>query len=254
MNQWLKRVQSVLATVWLPPVCILCGDAGVRHRTDWKDLCSACSESLPWASSQCGRCALPLSGVPSGAAPFSSTSSGHGAIEALCGRCQTQPPAFESCLSPFHYQAPLSHLLQRLKFNGRLAQARLLGELMAEWLGAVVEVSPDHIIPVPLHATRLRERGFNQAVELARPIAQRFDVPLSLGAVRRILATPPQSDLSRKQRLKNIRGAFEVVQPVSGHVVIVDDVMTTGSTADELAKALRRAGAERVDVWVCARA
>jgi ComF family protein len=129
---------------------------------------------------------------------------------------------------------------------------------MADWLDSVVESVPDQLIPVPLHADRLRERGFNQAVELARPIARHFGLPLNLKGVRRVLPTPPQSDLSRKQRLKNIRGAFEVVQgiaqPVSGHVVIIDDVMTTGSTADELAKVLRRAGAERVEVWVCARA
>jgi ComF family protein len=141
-----------------------------------------------------------------------------------------------------------------LKFNGRLAQARLLGELMADWLGSVVESPPAQLIPVPLHADRLRERGFNQAVELARPIARKFGLSLNLHGVRRVLATSPQSDLSRKQRLKNIRGAFEVLQSVSGYVVIVDDVMTTGSTADELAKTLLRAGAERVDVWVCARA
>jgi len=204
-----------------------------------RDLCPACQDSLPWAESQCARCALPLSAT---------------AVEALCGRCQTTPPAFEVCLSPFRYQTPLDHLLQGLKFNGRLAQARLLGELMADWLGAVMESPPDQLIPVPLHTERLRARGFNQAIELARPIARRLALPLSPHSVRRILPTPPQSDLSRKQRLKNIRGAFEVVQPMSGHVAIIDDVMTTGSTADELAKALLRAGAERVDVWVCTRA
>lgn len=239
MNRWIKNIQSKVAAAVMPPICVLCGEAGVGSSTGFKDLCLACRKSLPWAGSQCARCALPLSAT---------------AVEALCGRCQTQPPAFESCLSPFIYAAPLDHLLQRFKFNGRLEQARLLGELMAEWLGSVVETPPDVLIPVPLHAARLRERGFNQAVELARPIARRFGLPLDVCSVRRNLATSPQSDLSRKQRLKNIRGAFEVVQPVNGHVVIIDDVMTTGSTADELARTLLRAGAERVEVWVCARA
>jgi ComF family protein len=239
VNGWIKSIQSRVVAGLMPPICVLCGEAGVCTSIGVKDLCLACRKSLPWAGSQCARCALPLSAT---------------AVEALCGHCQTQPPAFESCLSPFVYQAPLDHLLQRLKFNGRLEQARLLGELMAEWLAEVVEVPPDQLIPVPLHAARLRERGFNQAVELARPIARRFGLPLNVHGVRRNLATSPQSDLSRKQRLKNIRGAFEVVQPVSGHVVIIDDVMTTGSTADELARTLLRAGAERVEVWVCARA
>lgn len=243
MNQWLKSIRfnlgSKLTTGLLPPVCVLCGSPGISTKKGVRDLCLACQQSLPWADTQCARCALPLSAT---------------AIEALCGRCQTHPPAFESCLSPFHYHAPLDHMLQGLKFNGRLAQARLLGELMADWLGSIVESPPDQLIPVPLHADRLRERGFNQAIELARPISQRLGVPLNLQSVRRILATPAQSDLSRKQRLKNIRGAFEASQPLKGHVVIVDDVMTTGSTADELANTLLKAGADRVDVWVCARA
>ncbi len=239
MNQWMKIIQFRMAAILLPPVCILCGAAGVMNNQRNRDLCLACQQSLPWAGSQCVRCALPLSAM---------------AIEALCGRCQTQPPAFETCLSPFHYQAPLDHLLRGLKFNGRLPQARLLGELMTQWLASVVEVPPEQIIPVPLHATRLRERGFNQAMELARPIARYFDVPLNLHGVRRTRATPPQSDLSRKERLKNIQGVFEVMQPMSGSVVIIDDVMTTGSTAHELAAALLNAGAEQVEVWVCARA
>jgi len=228
----------MMATL-LPPVCILCGAAGVANHHRSRDLCLACLQSLPWSGSQCVRCALPLSVT---------------VIEALCGRCQTQPPAFGACLSPFYYQPPLDHLLLGLKFGGRLAQARLLGEIMAQWLASVVEVPPGQIIPVPLHATRLRERGFNQAVELARPIARHFEVPLNDHGVRRTRATPPQSDLSRKERLKNICGAFEVMQPLSGNVVIIDDVMTTGSTAHELASALRHAGAEQVEVWVCARA
>jgi len=239
VNKWIKNIQLRMASVLLPPVCILCGAVGGMNKHRNRDLCPACQQSLPWAGAQCVRCALPLNAM---------------ATEALCGRCQTQPPAFEACLSPFRYQVPLDHLLLDLKFRGRLAQARLLGELMTQWLASMVEIPPEQIVPVPLHVTRLRERGFNQAVELARPIARYFDVPLNYHGVQRIRVTPPQSDLSRKERLKNVRGAFEVVQPLNGRVVIVDDVMTTGSTAHELADALLSAGAEQVEVWVCARA
>ncbi|MCF6258956.1 MAG: ComF family protein [Gammaproteobacteria bacterium] len=235
----MKNIQFALSNSLLPPVCILCGAVGLVSRHRSRDLCLPCLHSLPWIGPHCVRCALPLTVT---------------AVEALCGRCQTQPPAFEACLSPFHYRAPLDHLLLGLKFNGRLAQARLLGDLMTQWLASVVEVPPEQIIPVPLHVTRLRERGFNQAVELARSVARYFDLPLNLHGVRRIRATPPQSDLSRKERLKNIQGVFEVMQPMSGSVVIIDDVMTTGSTAHELAAALLNAGAEQVEVWVCARA
>jgi ComF family protein len=239
VNKWIKSIQSGLLTSLLPPVCVLCGAEGQAHNAD---LCLPCQSSLPWASAPCARCALPLSATS--AAP----------VEALCGHCQTQPPAFAACLAVFQYQPPLDYLLQQLKFNGRLVQARLLGALMAQWLAGRLDDLPDHIIAVPLHAARLRERGFNQALELAYPISRRLGVPLRLNAVRRLLATPPQSALSRKQRLNNMRGAFEIRQPLHGYVVIVDDVMTTGSTADELAKTLLVAGAERVDVWVCARA
>lgn len=239
MNQWLNIIQNKLSASVLPPVCVLCGGEGQYRTGKLVDLCPACRDALPWAGSQCARCALPLSAA---------------STDALCGHCQAQPPAFERCLSPFIYQSPLDHLLQGLKFNGRLMQARLLGGLMADWLGSVVDAAPDHILPVPLHGTRLRERGFNQAAELARPIAKHFALPLNLCDVRRTRPTPPQSDLTRKQRLKNIKGAFEVLQPLNGNVVIVDDVMTTGSTAHELARTLLNAGAERVEVWVCARA
>ena len=175
-------------------------------------------------------------------------------LEALCGRCQTHPPAFERCQAMLTYQPPTDHLLQSLKFNGRLEMARVLGELMAIWLGGIIENRPDALIPVPLHSNRLRERGFNQAVELARPIARRLGLHMELHNCLRNKTTEPQSDLSRKERIKNVKGAFEVVKPVSGHIIIIDDVMTTGSTTHEFAKTLLQAGATTVDVWVCARA
>jgi ComF family protein len=152
------------------------------------------------------------------------------------------------------YEAPADHLLQGLKFNGRLEMARVLGELMANWLGNINDSQPDSLIPMPLHNNRLRERGFNQAVELARPIAKHLGLSMELHNCVRKKTTAPQSDLSRKERIKNVKGAFEVLKPVSGHVVIIDDVMTTGSTAHEFAKTLLQAGAASVDVWVCARA
>ena len=228
-NEWTKSAQSV----FMPPVCVLCGSGGENIM----DLCSTCRCTLPWLEAHCARCALPLTGTA-----------------ALCGHCQITPPAFEQCLAAFRYHAPVDHVLQQLKFNGRLEMAKLLGHIMADWLAAVSDVCPDHFIPVPLHDSRLRERGFNQAVELARPIAKRLGLALDIDTCRRTQATAPQSGLARKERLKNIKGAFEVVRPVGGHVIILDDVMTTGSTAHELAKMLRQAGAESVDVWVCARA
>lgn len=248
MNKWLNIVQSVI----LPPVCILCGDRGSHLPTHSRktifnnrlDLCNNCRNELPLHTTACARCAERLP------APLNNTLN----FEALCGHCQTQPPAYDRCQAMLSYQAPADHLLQRLKFNGRLEMARVLGELMASWLEGVIDTRPDVLIPMPLHNDRLRERGFNQAVELARPIARHLGLHVELHNCVRKKTTTPQSDLSRKERIKNVKGAFEVLKPVSGHVVIIDDVMTTGSTAHEFTKTLLQAGASNVDVWVCARA
>lgn len=235
MNKWTKSIRSVLA----PPVCVLCGAAGAEGL----DLCQPCRRELLPLGLACGRCARPLMD----------------GARALCGQCQIRPPAFEYCQALYAYRTPVDHLLQRLKFGGRLELAHLLGQLMADWLAEDLGVGletplPERLLPVPLHAERLHERGFNQALELARPVARRLGIPLDAASCRRVRSTAMQADLSRAARLKNVRGAFEVVQPVAGHMAVIDDVMTTGSTAHELAQALLRAGAERVEVWVCARA
>ncbi len=215
---------------------MLCGDKGSNGR----DLCDACQHDLPHAEVSCHRCAIPLP-------------SGHG-TGTICGACQTNPPAFRRCLAPFAYGAPLDHLLIDLKFNGKLSVARTLGELQADWLAKHIDEQPDCIMPVPLHPARLRERGFNQSLELARPIARRLALPLDTRSCQRQRNTSPQADLSAKHRHSNIKGAFETRGAVKGHIAIIDDVMTTGSTAEEIARTLLAAGAQAVDIWVCARA
>ena len=152
IDQWSNISQRIL----LAPVCVLCGDRG----DSGLDLCRACRLDLPVIEMACERCAIPLP-----------VACHHGS---LCGHCQTEPPAFEHCLAPFAYHAPLDHLLKDLKFNHRLTLARTLGRLMAQWLEDRIDGLPDRIMPVPLHPARLRERGFNQSLELAHPIAQRL--------------------------------------------------------------------------------
>lgn len=230
VNDWLRRAQDW----WMPMHCVLCGAPGEREA----DLCTACRNDLPTLRCGCVRCALPLS------------------MPGLCGRCQRFPWPFESTVAAFLYQPPLDALVKQLKFGGRFALARLLGELMAEaWTTArPVETKVDVIVPVPLHSSRLRERGFNQALELARPLARRWDVPLDSHCAKRIRSTAPQSDLPAKLRRRNIKGAFQVSRSLSGcHVAVVDDVMTSGHTVSELAAGLRRAGAASVSVWIGAR-
>jgi len=240
VDKWLKNVRYKVEMAMMPPVCVLCGDPGIRTDDIGLDLCLPCQKDLPRLVTCCARCAEP---IPT-----------HLASEALCGQCQVKPPAYNRCLSMFQYQPPVDHLIQSLKFNQRLEMACILGTFMAQWLVQVIESRPDTLIPIPLHSARLRQRGFNQAAEIARPIAKELGCRLDISSCQRSKKTAPQSELTRKERVSNVRGAFEILKPVSGHIAIIDDVMTTGSTVSEFAKTLLNAGADCVDVWVCARA
>src|SRR5690606_36802438 len=154
----------------------------------------------------------------------------------------------------FVYAAPLDRLLPRFKFHHDLAAGRLLSQLMAQGLAGAER--PQALLPVPLHRARLRQRGYDQALELARPLASAIRIPLLPDALRRERATAPQSRLDAAHRQRNLRGAFAVAPAarLPAHVALVDDVMTTGATLYAAAIALRRAGVARVDAWVCARA
>jgi ComF family protein len=154
----------------------------------------------------------------------------------------------------FRYEEPVRHLIHSLKFRARYPCGRLLGILMAEQMATLKE-KPCAIMPVPLHPSRYRRRGFNQAIEIARTVSRRLDIPLDLHSCHRIRPTVAQVELPAKQRRKNLRNAFAVKTPIEHqHVAILDDVVTTGATVTELAGALRRAGVIRVDIWACARA
>lgn len=229
MYTWLKSAHDAL----FPATCVLCGQVASGDL----DLCSGCRADLPRVAGACRRCGLPLAGV--------------GGVE--CGECLQDPPPWSRTLAPWRYDDPIKYLIHAMKFRQKLTLARVLGMLLAEECSRD-EYRPDVLVPVPLHASRLRERGYNQALELARPISQRLGVPLD-GLVERVRATQAQSDLPSTQRERNIRGAFEVRRPVSGkRVAIVDDVMTTGATVREIAATLMAAGAQDVQVWVVARA
>ncbi len=229
MDNWPGIIQQ-----WLfPPTCLLCGDAGWQGR----DLCLACDRALPLNTPACPRCGRLLT--------YES--------ETACGQCQQDPPEFDSTFALFRYQEPVRHLIHNLKYHARYACARLLGEMLAEALCSLDE-GPELIIPVPLHPSRYRERGYNQALEIARPIARRLQIPLDYSSCIRSLATQPQTQLSNEERLRNVKKAFAVARPIRAkHVAILDDVVTTGATVNELAKVLRKAGVRRIDIWACAR-
>ena len=173
----------------------------------------------------------------------------------VCGPCNRHPPPFIRSHIPFRYEAPMDYLLLQLKFHQRLHLAPLLGTLMAEAIRGRAMTLPQSLLPVPLHPGRLRERGYNQALELARPLSQLLDIPIGYRLCRRQRATLAQTSLQGKDRRRNLRGAFSVEKgELPRHVAIVDDVVTTGATVEELARTLRRAGVETVEVWACARA
>jgi len=219
------------------PKCILCGAKG----SETLDLCPGCRGDLLINQHPCPHCAAPL--PPHLDSP-----------PAPCGECQQATVKLDQSLTPYLFSYPLSQLISRFKFHGQLFCGRLLSHLLGDYIGERQNPWPELIIPVPLHTGRLRERGFNQALELARPLARRFNIPLDRHSIHRIRATPQQAQLSRNKRIRNMRGAFEIVRPIHArHVVLVDDVITTGSTVRELARILREAGIERVDCWAVAR-
>jgi len=228
------RLIRQLPELLFPPRCRLCGDpAGARQQ-----LCAACHAELPWLGTQCRQCALPLAGTDG---------------DMLCGRCQRRPPAFDRTCAALHYVAPVDFLVKRLKFGHELALARLLAALFLP-PGAATGPLPQALVPVPLHPARLRSRGFNQATELARLLGRRHALPVQ-HLCRRLRNTAPQSALSVSARRLNLHNAFALTRvPDCTHVALIDDVMTSGQTAHELARVLKHGGVETVEVWVIARA
>ncbi|NOZ52173.1 MAG: ComF family protein [Gammaproteobacteria bacterium] len=221
----------------IPPLCAVCGAPGHEKL----DICIACIAELIRNSHACQRCALPMEAAQSDIT--------------LCGHCLRQPPHYDFSYAFALYEPPLDRLIQQLKFNNKLSYAQLLGSLMVTDIARNNGEPPELIIPVPLHPQRLRQRGFNQALEIARPIAKQLAIPMDTNSCQRTKATTEQSSLSAQQRADNIKGAFTISADISAeHVVIVDDVMTTGNTVSELARTIKKTGVHRVDVWVCARA
>ncbi len=230
VDKWLN---SIHMPKW-PSACLMCRSPSAAGL----DLCQPCMDELPFLVEPCCPvCALPVS------------------YGGMCGQCLKKRPSFARTVAVFGYTGAIQWLIKRLKFSHKLVPARILGELMGERLPTMAPAPwPEAIVPVPLHTRRLRHRGFNQAIELARPVAARLSLPIDWECCERVVATAEQSSLSLKTRRRNLKGVFQVVRKLDyKHVAIIDDVMTTGTTANELAKTLRRSGVERVDVWVCAR-
>jgi ComF family protein len=214
----------------MAPACLLCGGRG-----DDNGVCNGCRETLPKLPGiHCPRCALPNpTGEP-------------------CGRCVSKPPLFDRVVAAFTYEFPATVLIQGLKYRGDLACARPLAAGLADALEN--EPYPDLIVPMPLARARLASRGFNQAMEISHLVATEFGLDISVNICRRTREATPQANLPWKQRATNIRNAFTCDVDVNGKsVAVVDDVLTTGATLNELARTLKRRGASKVIGWIAAR-
>lgn len=215
--------------------CLLCAAAeGGTY-----GLCHACIQHLPWHNApQCPQCALISDGQ-------------------LCGQCLNAPPYFDATYALFCYEYPLDRLLQRYKYQASLSLAHTFASFFINHgihAAAFSRFVADLIIPMPMHQARLKERGFNQALEIARIVSRRGSIKLDFQACQRTRLTPPQASLPLKERIHNMRGAFECQRDLQGlNILLIDDVMTSGASLNELAKTLKQAGAAHVECWVVAR-
>lgn len=241
-----RRLVADLSPIFIEKHCLLC-QARLRRDTAF---CNECEDLLPYTQSVCVTCAAQL--------PADNIN------PAVCGRCLRQRPAFDQTLALYSYSPPIVQLIVAMKFHQKLHIARALGTRLADRLQQITLTKPprkpiDLIMPIPLHNHRLRSRGYNQALELARPIARRLQIPVDPYLLKRTRATAPQTTLSPKHRRDNVRNAFAISSKakefIKGkHIALIDDVMTTGHTVNAAAGCLKKAGVNRVEIWVIARA
>lgn len=218
-------------------ICILCR----RNAQQNKAICVGCEQDLPWVGSVCLMCGniLPMN-----------------IQNQRCGQCLQSLPPYQKTFVLFEYGWPIDYLIMGLKFSRRLEIAQLLGQLMAEkWIGYYGEhAKPEVIIPIPLHIRRLQTRGYNQALELARPLAAKLNIPIDSHCAQRRCATLAQAEIPASERQQNVKNAFYISPTVRyRHVAVLDDVVTTGSTMSEFCRQLQKQGVTNIDVWCCAR-
>ena len=224
--QWLKKLR-------LPHACALCS----HYHKGRNAICTLCHEFLTPIASACTYCARPL---PKG-------------NFMTCGDCIKTKPYFDQTIAPYSFNGPLRTLLHDFKYRHSLYLVSFLAQLILLNLPANA-IQTECLIPVPMHPHRLRQRGFNQAAELAKFIGHNLNIPCNLHICQKIIHTSPQAGLKAAQRQKNLYNAFRATPLQYKRVTLIDDLLTTGNTANELAKTLKQQGVEHVAVWCCARA
>lgn len=223
--KWLKKI--------LFPECHCCR----KPITPDRYLCATCQQKMPVTPYACKVCAAALPDD----------------TQSLCGACIKQMPDFDASIAAYRFDQPVAGWIKAFKFSRQLQHVPVLADALLQAVQG--QGMPDLLLPIPLHRTRLRERGFNQSLELARYLSRHLSVAVDAHSLCRQRETKPQSGLKARQRQRNVREAFQVVKPIAAkHVALIDDVMTSGATVSEAAYVLKQAGVERVDVWVVARA
>jgi ComF family protein len=234
LNNWLNNAQSYI----YPHTCFLCEQSS----NIGMDLCDDCLNDFHPINQHCACCSIKLSADTSFTPGF------------ICGRCLNSTPYYDKIRTLYHYSDATQFLIQSLKYNAKHSCAKIIGTLMAKQLSDLNE-KPDALIAVPLHPKRLIERGFNQSDLIAQHIHQTLNIPLLGHQLQRVTNTVSQATLKAPERRKNLKNAFHY-KPSRAYrsIAVIDDVVTTGSTANEIAKTLKLAGIERVEIWAFARA
>jgi len=229
MRQLLSSISQKLR---LPTLCELCR----QYHRDAESVCDPCISQLDTLGPSCIYCAHPLDN-----ADF-----------LYCGQCCKEPPYFDQAVIGYPYKEPLRTLIHQFKFGNKLYLGSFLAIIMEHRISKS-ETKPQCLIPVPLHDKRLKKRGYNQAAVLTKLLAKKIQIPYQLNSCRKIINTVPQAESAQQKRKTNLKKAFKVKTVPYQHIALVDDLLTTGSTANELAKCFKKAGVKQVDIWCCAR-
>ncbi|MDH5631104.1 MAG: ComF family protein [Gammaproteobacteria bacterium] len=245
----IKRFSNQISH-WLPESdCLLCY-APISPNAKSSILCHQCIERLPMLSNGCKVCAMPISDIHSQES------------DRVCGECLSHAPFYHQTISSFHYESPVSHLIGGIKFNSKFQFIPLLTQHLVERIATSYKDKnyPDVILPVPLHKTKLKKRGFNQSQLIANYLAiqlkekYELSIPVDIKLAKRVRNTLPQTTLDAKARKKNLRNAFSIESSLPKTIALVDDVITTGTTVNELSKQLIKSGCQEVHIWTLARA
>ncbi|WP_423201610.1 ComF family protein [Fluoribacter gormanii] len=226
-----QKIWSLTQSLRLYSICVLCN----QFHNCKMAVCNACIELMTRLGPACRYCAYPLPDTQL----------------LVCGRCIKKAPHFDRAIIHYLFEEPLRGLLHQFKYHNGLYLGSFLSHLILNSLSH--ETRPQCLIPVPMHPQRIKARGFNQAAVLARLLAKKLQLPYDLTSCQKIINTEPQATLDGEQRQKNLRHAFKTKKLPWHHVAIIDDLLTTGSTANELASTLKKSGVKQVDIWCCAR-